>query len=1292
MFSPIRLSTFLLLWAAGLFWGLFGLFSPVWSQPPVQPLRVGLYQNPPKIYSNAQGQALGFFPQLLNAIAAQEGWELEYIACEWQTCLDKLDKGQLDLMPDVADSPERRQRYAFNQVPVLTGWSRLYLQPNSAIRTLLDLDRQTVAVVKNSEQAHKLQDLAQAFEIQPQLIFVDSFEQAFVLLEKKKVAAALVNHWFGSKNRSAYHIEESNHLLFPVSLHIVTPRMQHNQLRTAIDKQLRRFKHNPQSLYYRLQDQLLRPQFDANETPLKLSEAEQRWLREHPVWRVGNERDYPPLDFELNSEPVGYSLDYLRLLAGRLGVELAFESDSWQALLDKVQKRQIDLLPAVFKYPLSRSQFLNFTRPYKEILTAIVVRDQNLPITTVADLTGRKVALLKGDSLVPAVQKLAPGAHFLYFDNFREVFAAVALGKADATVSDLPLAHYWIQALSLNNLKIKAEAQLSALRDQQLHLAGRKDWPELIPILEKAMASLGPEDLRPLEQKWMAYDLPAPVGVWLSPEEKAWLKQHPKLRLSYNPSFPPFDFTDQQGQYAGIMRDYVDLLAKRLGIGLEIVASPTWKEALYKMEHKEVDLLGLIHDSQDHSDFVLRSKPFFNYDLVLLTRKGNHALITSLENFAHQPVAFVKDAKSSQVLIEKYPRILPHYAETSLDALEALASGRVEAAVVILPVAAYLIQEQHFSNLEFAAPVEFTVPGRSMGVRADWPILVGLINKALDSLTETEKRSIAQKWLPLKTKAPQDYTLLRNLGLLALGVVLAVLAWNWQLRREILARQKAEAALSLREQDLRIAKEKAERASQSKSLFLANMSHEIRTPMNAILGFSHLLKEQIQEPRWQQYLTAINSSAEALLHLINDILDLSKIEAGKLDLYLQPTDLGSLMQELELLMHNAFVLKGLIFEIKLPPNLPEYLNLDGLRLRQVLLNLLSNAQKFTQVGQVFVIVEYQETSPKTGHLLIRVSDTGCGISPEAQKRIFAAFEQEGENYRQSEGGTGLGLAISRNLITMMGGQLSLQSQIGQGSVFQIDLPEVENVRSQQERESLVRVSPPRFYPARVLLVDDVENNLLLLRSLLEPFPFQLYLARNGQEALNLAAEHQPHLILMDIKMPVMDGISAFEHLKQDSALSHIPVVALTAFSLHEEESDLLKHGFHGYLRKPIEIDKLWECLQLFLAYRTLDASPLPAETAVLSADAAQKLARILTEQLLPIWGPIQNAWVLDDIEGFASHLNQLTAEYAFEPLAEYNLKLQAQLRNFELDQTHQTLQEFPQHLENWLEQLASAYN
>jgi two-component system sensor histidine kinase EvgS len=402
--------------------------------------------------------------------------------------------------------------------------------------------------------------------------------------------------------------------------------------------------------------------------------------------------------------------------------------------------------------------------------------------------------------------------------------------------------------------------------------------------------------------------------------------------------------------------------------------------------------------------------------------------------------------------------------------------------------------------------------------------------------------------------------------------------------------------------------------------------------------------------------------------------------------------LGSLMQELELLMHNAFVLKGLIFEIKLPPNLPEYLNLDGLRLRQVLLNLLSNAQKFTQVGHVFVVVEYQENSPKTGRLKIRVSDTGCGISPEAQKRIFAAFEQEGENYRQSEGGTGLGLAISRNLITMMGGQLSLQSQIGQGSVFQIELPEVENVRYQQERESLVRVLPSRFYPARVLLVDDVENNLLLLRSLLEPFPFQLYLARNGQEALNLAAEYQPHLILMDIKMPVMDGISAFEHLKQDSDLSHIPVVALTAFSLHEEESDLLKHGFHGYLRKPIEINKLWECLQLFLAYRSLDASPLPLLTPHLSAKDAQKLAALLTEQLLPIWEPIQNAWVLDDIEGFASRLNQLTSEYAFEPLAEYSRRLQSQLRNFELDQAHLTLQEFPQKLENWLEQLASAYN
>jgi two-component system, NarL family, sensor histidine kinase EvgS len=1375
-------------------------------------VRVGFYQNAPKIYSNAQGQVLGFFPALLNEIADKEGWQIDYIACEWKVCLEKLAQGKLDLMPDVAETYERRDKFSLTNEPFLLSWSRLYFQPNSELKTLLDLDRRTVAVLKDSHQAKELLALTKQFEIQIQLVPVDSFQEAFILLSSKKVDAALVNQWFGTYFLSSYDIQESPFFFFPSRLFIASPRNQNSDLRAALDQRIRALKADKNSIYYKLKNQLLNSPI--LKPPLQLSETEVKWLKAHSVWRVGNEVDWPPFDFQTNGNVMGYSPDYLQLIAERLNVKLVFKPDTWQNLLEKIKKRDLDLLPSVFKYPPEREQFLNFSDPYKGILTAIVVNElpKNKKIESVDDLNGHTVALLKGDSLSSAVEKLAPQAKYIYFDNFREIFASVALGKADAIVVDLPVAHYWIQNLSLTNLRIKGEAHLTTFREQKLHLGVRKDWAPLIPILNKTMQNLSTVDLQLLEQKWLTYSPPVLNKLYLSTEEKAWLKQHPKLLLGYNPDFPPFDFSDNQGDYRGIMRDYIDLIEKRLGVEINPVSSRSWKDALAKIKGKEVDLLGTIHDSQDYSDRLLRTNPFLNYDLVLLTRNRSKNLITGLENFAGQRVAFVTDAKSTPFLVGKYPRIFPHYSPNSLNALEALASGQVDAAVVILPVAAYLIQEHHLNNLEFASPIEFDLPGRTLGVRKDWPILQQIINKAMNSISEEEKQAISQKWVPLQRTARLDYALIRNIILAAFLIILLVLVWNWLLQREIRARKKVEQLLTNSEQRFRslvegisedyaffsldrtgkilyispsilqlvgqsaeslignywyqaaffseqseaqgkraleqilagqsispfevnfelngkslafeviegpaldadkkiigvegllhnitlhkewernvhAAKENAERASQSKSMFLSNMSHEIRTPMNAILGFSHLLKDRIKDPQNKRYLAAINDSADALLHLINDILDLSKIEAGKLELCLQPTDIRALFHDLDSLMRHGFESKGLDFELVLPQSLPSTINLDGLRLRQVLLNLLSNAQKFTAKGHVKLEACFVPQSENIGTLSFLVSDTGIGISEEAQKRIFSSFEQENTDFRHSHEGSGLGLAISSNLVNLMAGRITVSSHTGQGSVFRVDLPTVEVVHPPPiDLNQMADVAPGRFFPARLLLVDDIENNLLLLESLLEPFPFQLLRAKNGKEALELAAQHQPHLILMDIKMPVMDGITALEHLQTDPELQNIPVIAVTAFSLHEEETDIRKHGFHGYLRKPIERDQLRECLQSFLAYRTSDA-PLnnlnqvarPSQS-ILAFEAKHALLQVLQSDIWPAWLAIKDSWVVDELEGFVGLLQNVAQNYPFEPLFIFSEKLRLELNGFELDLAQATLQNFPQELEHW---------
>ncbi|MBF2053541.1 MAG: PAS domain S-box protein [Candidatus Sericytochromatia bacterium] len=384
--------------------------------------------------------------------------------------------------------------------------------------------------------------------------------------------------------------------------------------------------------------------------------------------------------------------------------------------------------------------------------------------------------------------------------------------------------------------------------------------------------------------------------------------------------------------------------------------------------------------------------------------------------------------------------------------------------------------------------------------------------------------------------------------------------------KDISAQKANEAALEQ-------ARSQAEQAAQTKALFLANMSHEIRTPMNAILGFSQLLQQQISDPRWREYLTIINDSGEHLLQLINEILDLSKIEAGKLVLNPEPLQLAELLEEIRFLLALGFETKGLDFSVSLSGEVPEWLLLDRQRLRQILLNLLSNALKFTDSGSVQLRAYCQPSPTQAGRceLVFEVCDTGRGIAPEDQQRICNAFEQVGSSlspWQMQAGGTGLGLNISQALVQLMAGQLSLRSTPGAGSCFCVTLPEVAVGRAPVPASQDTALSLQDFAPARLLLADDQPNNLLLLQSLLSGGPFQLFSARNGLEACQLARQKLPDLILMDVRMPVMDGVEALKYLRADLSTQKIPLMALTAFSLPSEQQSLLAEGFDGYLSKP----------------------------------------------------------------------------------------------------------------------------
>ena len=908
------------------------------------------------------------------------------------------------------------------------------------------------------------------------------------------------------------------------------------------------------------------------ESKIDLSKKEELFLKNNPKIIVSNEMQWPPFDFVVGNQPQGYFIDLLKLLSEKIGIDIEFINGyTWAELMKIFENKNIDLIHPVSKNIEKNKKWI-FSKAAFSYELAYAIK-QNVPkINSISSLYGKTIAISKSFAYKNFYTTNYPYIKFKIVNSTKEGLELVSKGLAYAIIDAKPALKYIAKKNFYSTIKITNWfSEYKNKEQKKLHFMTHKEKPELISMINKALALLTPGELTSLEKKWFGTNNQKNEEEKLSfnIKELRYLQNKKKIKMCVLPNALPYEAIDENGKHVGIAEDLIRIMEKKIGIPIQLVATKTWAQSHDYIKKGLCDILPVAHNLPKRREYLNFTKPYVTQTTVIATR-NKELFVSSIDQILDKKIAIVEKYAHAALVKKAYPNLKIIAVKNIKEGLEKVRKKEVYGYIDSLGPINYEIQREGNYEIKIAGKIGFDLK-LAVATRKDEPILNDIFTQAIDAFTQEDIKKIYDKWIAVKVEEKIDYMLIYKIIAVSFVILLSMILWGTKLRAEIKKRKEIEKELIKAQED-------ALKASQTKSEFLANMSHEIRTPMNGIIGMTSLaiknLDKDIQESK--DYIKKAQTSANMLLRIINDILDFSKIEVGKLEINNEAINLREIVSDINDIFNHMIEEKNLEFIIEQDEFIPEYILGDKLRLFQILTNLISNSIKFTEKGYVKVKIEFLSKEEDKIKIKFSVIDTGKGIAKKNQEKLFKSFSQEDSSISKEYGGTGLGLAISKKLVELMNGDISFKSKKDEGSnfYFTIQTKIVQNKKIKNNKINENEIQNDTIIDTNILLVEDNKINQELAVNFLKEYVRNIDFVQNGKEAIEILKEKDKDyykLILMDIHMPIMDGYTATKKIKENEEIKHIPIIAMTANALSSDIKKCLEYGMIDHIAKPLDI-------------------------------------------------------------------------------------------------------------------------